>query len=362
MAFEATKREWSELYAFFRLLADGKVSLGTPQAKKEDEKYRPIAMIQREEHDGTRCYYIEEEVIRMEGEKVEKSIPREDFATVAALILDAIKNSSADEVTSPDGVEEFLDEAGIFDLEARTEDRTDFSIAFWHPEAPLVGFNVRSRLSAMNPLLDGGRAANLKLEQSGIKFATPTVNKINALPESPTEVAERMMMIERLGGVLKYSDVADRVFRCNLLMIDLHFPRVLAEMVRMMHLDGITRVSELTEQMKIINPLKIKEELISKHGFYEFKMKQFLLALALGMRPAKIYNGTDSAVEGILLVDGKGEVLCYHKSEKKTFEDFLYLNSRLEKGSVDKDKYGFLERENGVYYFKLNVKIGLIKR
>ena len=38
MAFEATKREWSELYVFFRLLADGKVSLGTPQAKKEDEK------------------------------------------------------------------------------------------------------------------------------------------------------------------------------------------------------------------------------------------------------------------------------------------------------------------------------------
>lgn len=91
MAFEATKREWSELYAFFRLLADGKVSLGTPQAKKEDEKYRPIAMIQREEHDGTRRYYIEEEVIRMEGEKVEKSIPREDFATVADLILDALK-------------------------------------------------------------------------------------------------------------------------------------------------------------------------------------------------------------------------------------------------------------------------------
>ncbi len=52
----------------------------------------------------------------------------------------------------------------------------------------------------MNPLLDGGRAANLKLEQSGVKFATPTVNKINALPESPNEVAERMMMIERLGG------------------------------------------------------------------------------------------------------------------------------------------------------------------
>ena len=34
MAFEATKREWSELYAFFRLLADGKVSLVRRKQKK----------------------------------------------------------------------------------------------------------------------------------------------------------------------------------------------------------------------------------------------------------------------------------------------------------------------------------------
>ena len=81
-----------------------------------------------------------------------------------------------------------------------------------------------------------------------------------------------------------------------------------------------------------------------------------------GMRPAKIYNGLDSAVEGILLVGGSGEVLCYHKSEKQVMEDFLFQNTRLEKGSLEKDKYGFLERENGVYYFKLNAKIGLVKR
>ena len=92
-----------------------------------------------------------------------------------------------------------------------------------------------------------------------------------------------------------------------------------------------------------MNVLKIKDELINKHGFYEFKMKQFLLALALGMRPAKIYNGTDSAVGGMFLTDGNGEVLCYHKSERQTFADFLYQNSRFEKSSVDKYKYGFLD-------------------
>ncbi len=361
MAFEATKREWCELYTFLRLLAEGKVALGTAQGKKDDV-YWPIAMIQREEHDGTRRYYIENESIRIVGETMEQTISREDFGVVAGLILQAVKSSSENDVSSPDGVEEFLNEAGIYDLEAKTEDRTDFSVAFWHSEAPLRGFCVRSRLGTMNPLLDGGRAANLKLEQSGAKFATPAVSKINALPESPNEVAERMMLIERLGGVLKYSDVADRVFRCNLSMIDLHFPRMLTEMVRIMHLDGISRISELTEIIKQMNPLKLKDELINKHSFYEFKMKEFLMALALGMRPAKIYTGEDSAVEGLLLVDGSGEVLCYHKSEKKMMEDFLFLNTRLEKGSVDKDKYGFLERENGVYYFKLNAKIALVKR
>lgn len=78
MAFEATKREWCELYTFFRLLAEGKVALGTAKAKKGEISW-PVAMIQREEHDGTRCYYIEKESVRIKGENSEKSVPREDF-------------------------------------------------------------------------------------------------------------------------------------------------------------------------------------------------------------------------------------------------------------------------------------------
>ena len=66
-------------------------------------------------------------------------------------------------------------------------------------------------------------------------------------------------------------------------MIDLHFPRMLAEMVRTMYYEDITKVSELTMRIKEINPLKIKDELINKHLFYEYKMKQFLMALAMGL-------------------------------------------------------------------------------
>lgn len=49
---------------------------------------------------------------------------------------------------------------------------------FLQYRGPVGRFCVRSRLGTMFPLLDGGRAANLKFEQTGVKFATPTVNKL----------------------------------------------------------------------------------------------------------------------------------------------------------------------------------------
>lgn len=376
--FTASKRELGELYTFFRLLAQGHVYMGNAQGEKDETQCRPIAYIQRAEHDGARRYHLEDDQIRVEYGSLNRQghfepsevctfqdarrIPRDDFQNAADYLLSLLKGQSGEEVEVPDEFEAFLDDVCIYDLEAKTDDRTDLSIAFWHVEAPLSGFVVRCKLSPMNPLLDGGRTANLKFEQTGVKFAVPTVNKINALPESPTEVTDRMLLIERLGGVLKYADVADRVFRANLQMIDLHFPRMLAEITRLLHLEGITRTHELVARIIEINPLKIKDELIQKHHFYEYKMKQFLLALLFGMRPAKIFNGTDSAIQGMLLTDGQGDIIAYHQSQREVLAQYLYTHTRFEKGPVEKDKYGFLERENGVYYFKLNAKIGLVKR
>ena len=54
-----------EIYTFFRLLADGAVSLGTPKAEKDETLRWPVALIQREEHDGTRRYYIEAQEVRV---------------------------------------------------------------------------------------------------------------------------------------------------------------------------------------------------------------------------------------------------------------------------------------------------------
>ena len=358
----ATRREWSELYTFFTILAQGGLAAGT--AEGTEGAWLPVALVQRQEHDGPRRYLIGPEEIRIQGSEMDERIPREDFATVAQMILDPLAAVHDDEVEAPEGVEGFLDAVRIYDLEAVTDDRTDLYVAFYHPETPLVGLRIYSRLCATDPLLDGGRTANLKMEQTGIRFSQPAVYKINYTenPDNPAEVARRMLYIESMGGIFKYSDVCDRVFRSNLHMIDLHFPRVLCEMLRIFHLDQISRIDELTALIEERNPLKIKDELIHKHGFYRHKMKQFLVALALGLRPAKIYTGRDSAVSGILMVGADGRITVYHKADKDVFGDYLFTHTRLEKGLPDKDKYGYLERENKLYYFKLNLKIGFVRR
>ena len=68
MSFEATKREWGELHSFLRILADGSIAVGTPDGMACEERRYKVAVIQREEHDGTRRYLVDGENIRISGE------------------------------------------------------------------------------------------------------------------------------------------------------------------------------------------------------------------------------------------------------------------------------------------------------
>lgn len=131
---------WANSTHSFASWQTERISLGTPQVRKDETKCWPVALIQREEHDGTRRYYIEQGNVRIvsgaiekEGtfvaaDKEEQVIPREDFGGAAEFILELLKTTSGtDAIEVPEGLEAFLDAVNIYDLEAKTEDRTGFS-------------------------------------------------------------------------------------------------------------------------------------------------------------------------------------------------------------------------------------------
>ena len=358
--FTASRKDLAELLTLFRIVEDMEVAEGTTEGTPGEPI--PVEAVMREEEKVMRCYRREGATIIIENDANDDVIQVEvsEWQKVREALFEALRQKDDENIVLIDDPEEaFLDKIKMFTLAGTAEGQQHLLLATPSGLMPSV---VWSRAGAYpTKVLDGGRAANLKLEQTGTRFATPMAGKVNGL-ETDNSVRDRMLLIEDMGSSLRYEGVADKVFRANLAMLDLHLGRLLAEMVRLSYMEDIFKLDELTERMRELNPLKVKTELIVKHGYYEYKVKQLLLACATGMRPAKIYRGDENLPPYLLVVNPNGQPIAFPATDRMRLADFLFRTARLERGSMEKDKYGFMERENNVYYFKLNLKIGLAKR
>lgn len=386
--FTISRKEWVELVALMKVMSRPKLAWSNNKGLPIKGRSARLECIQRKEQNGFRTYRR----VEAEGEtagyvEITNADTNETLTVELELWTDAAAHAAEILRTAPataeggndalveidDAMEAFLDDIQMQSIGGISEGPWHILLGINGQKTALAG--VMNRCGAVTTrLLDGGRAANLKLLQTGTRFAQPMAQKVNyegqdVLEESnhSTEaisrvVRDRMVMIERMGSSLKYDDVVDKVFRCNLAMIDLHMGRLLTEMVRISYLEDMVRTDELLVRINEDNPLKVKQELIDKHHYYEHKLRQLLFACLGGMRPAKIYTGSDNLPDFFILLTPDGTPVLFDASDRDLLSRFLLLNSRLERGSLEKDHYGELERENNQYFFKLNLKLALTKR
>ena len=359
--FTVSRKDLGELLALFRLVENMEVAEATSEGQASDVSVA-ISAVLREEDKVMRCYRREGEFVHIEREDSDEVLTFNvaEWASVAQGLFEALRQTDDENIVLVDDAEEaFLDRAKIFNIAGTGEGQHHLLLA---TDAGLMKAGVWMRVGAYpTKVLDGGRAANLKLEQTGTRFATPMAAKVNAL-ETANTIRDRMLLVEDMGSSLKYFGVADKVFRANVSMLDLHLGRLLTEMVRISYMEDVFKLDELTMRINELNPLKVKSELIDKHHYYEYKIKQLLMACAAGMRPAKIYTGSENLPDYFVVLNPNSQPIAFPAADRARFADFLFHATRLERGSLVKDKYGELERENNVYYFKLNLKIALTKR
>lgn len=388
--FTISRKEWVELVALMKVMSKPKLAWSNNKGLPIKGRTARLECIQRKELNGFRTYRrieVETEEGKAEVIEITNADTQQRRTVDAELWADAANHAAELLRTAPssaegcgdamlevdDAMEAFLDDIEMQSIGGISEGPWHILLGINGQKTAVTG--VLNRLGNVTTrLLDGGRAANLKLLQTGTRFAQPMAQKVNYEGEELLEqsnhsteaisrvVRDRMVMIERMGSSLKYDDVADKVFRCNLAMIDLHMGRLLTEMVRMSYLEDIVRIDELLQRINEENPLKVKQELIDKHHYYEHKLRQLLFACLGGMRPAKIFTGIDNLPAYFLLLTPDGTPVLFDASDRDLLSRFLQLNSRLERGSLAKDHYGVLERENNQYFFKLNLKISLTKR
>ena len=79
--------------------------------------------------------------------------------------------------------------------------------------------------------------------------------------------------------------------------------------------------------------------------------------VALGMMPSKVWSGIYDATGGYLVVKENGEILCYHIYNRNQFEEYLFVNTKLETASSTRHEFGKIYQQNGEFFFKLNLQI-----
>lgn len=350
------KGEWSEIYTLFKLLGDGKVYAGDADLNKL-ELYYPIIKVIREE--SKRYVYSpnvsHDVVITDEDGNVFARISMDRFVEESEKLLDKIKTTNNKRAFTFRETQEFMGEIGCRRLKASSRDKADIRIVIHDLRTgmcPLLGFSIKSQLGEPSTLLNAAATTNITYKVSGCGLSDEEIAEINAIESH----SDRVSAIIGKGCTLEYHDIEHPVFKNNLLFLDSIMPEFIARCLLVDSTSDKTSIKDCVEEVAAANPFNFRGSDTSV--FYSHKMKVLLLDVALGMTPAKEWTGRYDANGGYLVVRKDGEIVCYHFYNRNDVEDYLYNNTRFERASRQRWKYGYLYRgDDGQVYFKLNLQI-----
>lgn len=361
MALTGNKGEWSEIYALFKLLGEGKVYAGDQNLNKIQDLFYPIIMILRQEKDGGYNFHLIDQcvVIQSSYGKELLRVSASIFLVEAEKLLCSINEN--DGAFALPSIERFMNEIYCHSLKAKSSDKTDIRIILHDRRTKMnteMGFSIKSQLGGDSTLLNASKATNFSFKIIDVDLSDAEIEIINAINPKRNKIIERVNTIKRKGGRFVFDKVDNSIFRNNLVMLDSDMPLIITNLLLEQLNTGVATLKDLAEIIARRNPLKFDTE--QSALFYTYKIKHLLTSAALGMMPATIWNGRYDANGGYLVVKKDGEILCYHFYDRNRFEDYLFANAYLERSSTNRHGYGIIIKEDdGTLSFKLNVQIRL---
>jgi len=352
------KGEWSELYVLLRLLADGRLYAADAELRRLEEAYSLILSIFRNETDTVRLEYRPNETagevaLYWNGSKV-KSIQSDTLAQYARRLFDGINRGGNGRSFEIAGAQDIMEDLKTGKLKAPSTDKTDIQMRV-HDNMTgynaVVGYSIKSKLGSSPTLLNASGATNFQYEVTGI--TDTDMQEINAI-ETETKLIDRIREIERRGA-MTFTKALNGTFSGNMMMIDSMMEDIISHMLYQYYRHGKTKVSELVEILEQTDPIGYHRE-----GIYTYKVKKFLCAVALGLKPSTIWDGLDEANGGYIVVKRDGDVVAYHLYNRNMFEIYLLNNTRLDKGKSHRHNFGSVYEEDGKKYINLNLQIRFI--
>lgn len=356
----ANKGEWSEIYVLFKLLADKRLHIGDEYENIIESSFYPIVSILRMENEII-SYIVDGDniIISSKGSDEKLIVSTTEFKKYALLLLNEIKRNNG--AFPLPVIEDFMQSVKCTKVKANSTDKADIRIVIHDIQSQrdsLLGFSIKSQLGNSSTLINPGTTTKFTYEIIGKDFSNEEMNYINSI-NTKAKIRDRITQILNLGGQFRFYNVNHRTFRTNLLLLDSSLPQILSELLLLKNTTTYSDIRNLCNILENNNPLNF--DLDINPYFYSYKIKHFLLEAALGLVPAKVWDGKYDANGGYIIVKNDGDIVCYHIYNKNLFDNYLFSNTKLENPSTTRYEFANIEKKNSRYYFQLCLQIRFIK-
>lgn len=349
--------EWSEAYTFLKLLADGKLHAADSRLAELPDVYYPILQILRQESDDILEYTIVDGTVRITRRSSYApllELPISTFSKKSKYLLQKMRERSHRTFAIPE-TEAFLRKIFIDNPKSPSGDKRDITIvipdqhANYHHE---LGFSVKSRIGGLPTLFNASNSSNFVYEIQNLNLNEREVAKIN----EAGPIYRRVQEIESLGGKFAFRGIQGNTFENNMRVIDTALPEIFSLLLLAANRKrGFRALKDVANLIEKENPLRYHTE--ENHPFYTYKIRRFLVEVALGMTAGSVWTGTHDATGGYIVVREDGVPVCYHIINFNDFENYLLHNVSFETPSTSRYGFGRLEKANNDFIFKLNLQL-----
>ena len=349
MSISANKGEWSEFYAFLKILSDKKIFSADENFVLIPGSFLNVLEIIRSEKKKSISYSLDQskDAVSVCFENKFFEIPVVKITSKLSSILEGIRSgvNQRGSFTLP-VAEDLMGLMKCTKVNADSRDKSDIKLRIEDPITAtnqLRGFSIKSKLGGLATLLNASQATNIVYQiVKDSKSCDYSKAKINL--KNKMEFNEKLL----------FSHFSNPVFHNNLLYIDSLMPEILAEYVKIYYIRGVSRISDITDIIYIDSG---KE---GPSNFYEYKIQELLISVALAMQPSKKWDGSIISNGGYIVVKEDGELACYHIYERDRFKSFLYNLTKFETPSASRHQFGEVYHEDGEKFIKLNLQIRFI--
>nr|WP_300124440.1 HpaII family restriction endonuclease [uncultured Streptococcus sp.] len=251
-------------------------------------------------------------------------IPYEEFEFFSQIVLESIKSGKGT-FEIPE-IEPFLQKIKITKIKASNDSKKDI-IFKTHDDftgaEPIIGFSIKSYIGNKPTLLNASGATKVqyKLSRPLSTYEVEFLHNIN----TRTKIKDRVEYIKDKGVLLDFDSMINETFNRNLQMVDYRMPEILGNLFLESYFVEGKSISDVVD--------KYCDEFSEDKEIIIHKVKDLLVAVALGMEPNTKWTGLEDANGEYIVVKDDGEVLCYHIYDRNKLRNYLFRNTKFDSPS-----------------------------